>query len=123
MGRRERQEFPTKIKREVKADQQDRCGYCGEFCRGHGFSEPPLEIHHIIPASREGPCTRENAVGLCGCGGNNCHQHFDTLYFKEGKTYFDVLMEEGRLYDLRQHPGNPYPRRELKAQRKALSGD
>lgn len=106
MAGKEYQAFPVSVKRQVKQEQQYRCLICNGLCRGHGYSEPPLETHHIIPQSRGGACTRENACGLCPA----CHQEHDTLYFKEGKTVFEVLLEEGRWADLSQHPGNPYTR-------------
>lgn len=101
--RERRREFPEEIKKDVKVSQDWRCGYCNGPCRGHGYSEPRLEVHHIVPQSVGGPPTRENAVGLCGHGGDcNCHESFDQLYFKTGKTFVDVMLEEGRIFDLKR---------------------
>lgn len=105
MGERQNN-FPQRVRREVKEDQGFRCFYCNGLCRGPEYHEPRLEAHHVVPASVNGPPTRENAVGLCGSTGHSegCHCHFDRLYFQEKKTIFEVMMEENRIYDLRQHP-------------------
>lgn len=109
MGRRSHEhEFPRAVKQAVKEDQDYKCAMCGASCRGHEYGEPNLEVHHIVPVAFQGPNTRENALGLCDHTGNDCHHRIDRAYFKEQKTVFQVLMEEGRFYDLADHPGNPY---------------
>lgn len=106
MGRSYEHEFPKSVKRDVKESQGFRCFYCNGFCRGPEYHEPRLEAHHIIPVAAGGPPIRENACGLCGNfhGEQGCHRRFDQLYFKEGKTVLEVMLEEGRWADLRQHP-------------------
>jgi 5-methylcytosine-specific restriction endonuclease McrA len=88
--------FPSSIRKRVRREQEYRCAYCGKSCAGHQQNEPPLTVHHVMPSSLGGSNERQNAVGLCG---DECHPLFDKLIFEEGKTFFQVLMEEGRIYE------------------------
>ena len=90
----------------MREAQEYRCFACNGICRGHGWGEPILQVHHVVPASRGGQPTPENAVGLCDHNGEGCHHRFDRLYFREGKTVLEVLLEEGRVYDLRRRDGD-----------------
>jgi predicted restriction endonuclease len=88
--------FSGSMRRRVKREQNNICAYCGTSCRGHDMNESILAIHHIVPGKLGGTNTRDNAVGLCA---DNCHPYFDRLAFEEGKTFIDVLMDEGIKYD------------------------
>lgn len=101
---RKRTGFPEGIRRDVRHDQRNRCAYCGTLCRGQQFHEPRLEVHHNVPRSVGGANNRRNAVGLCGKhpdGGCGCHAVFDQLYFDRQKTFTTIMMEEGRIYELK----------------------
>lgn len=96
MKERRRKDFDETIKKEVRRSQNYRCAYCGEYCRGHGYSEPILEVHHILPSSLGGKNTRENAIGLCP----SCHERHDKEAFCNGKLFFETLLEEGRYHEV-----------------------
>lgn len=77
--------FPTKVKHQVRKEQNGRCALCGDKTK--------LETHHIIPEHAllpriSGKNTRENAVGLCGDKHNACHRLADFKAINEG-LFFD----------------------------------
>lgn len=82
--------FSKETRRQVHRDQHERCAYCGEKCDG---KHKQLTVHHIWPQAFGGSRRRENAVGLCKPG---CHDRFDDIAFKQGKTFDEVMQEEGR---------------------------
>jgi hypothetical protein len=97
MKERRRNNFSESIKKDVRRSQNYRCAYCGEFCRGHGYKEPVLEIHHVLPLSLGGANTRENAIGLCP----SCHKRHNQEALCRGKLFFETLLSEGRFYEVR----------------------
>src|SRR5512145_2785507 len=54
--------IPTKLRRQVAADAQLRCGYCQTTQQVSG---QPLVIDHLIPEARNGPTIRENLWLAC----------------------------------------------------------
>ena len=99
MGNKENYiKFPIAVRKQVREEQNYACAYCG-------ISGCTIEIHHMVPIAQgrelgwsEGQIiSRENAVGLCGEEGNDCHEKFDVL--ARDRIYFDDMMNfEGRSY-------------------------
>ena len=58
--------FPKWIRFLVREEQDGCCADCGMKCE-------KLEVHHIVPESKGGSQTRDNAIGLC----HSCHQDWD----------------------------------------------
>ena len=58
--------FPKMLRFLVREEQGNCCADCG-------IEDKKLEIHHIIPESKGGSQTRDNAIGLC----HSCHQEWD----------------------------------------------
>lgn len=86
--------FSRETRHQVHKEQHEKCAYCGVRCDG---KHKTLTVHHIWPRAFGGSSHRRNAVGLCRPG---CHEKFDDIAFKEGKTFDDVMQEEGRQLPL-----------------------
>jgi|TARA_Y100000310_G_scaffold292578_1_gene321442 predicted restriction endonuclease len=59
VGKRIRNPKWRKIRNEIYARDNWRCGVCGEHCR------EPIQCHHIIPVSEGGKDTPSNLITLC----------------------------------------------------------
>ncbi len=59
--------FPKEIRKQVRAEQNNQCADCGVKVK-------KLEVHHIVPESKGGSQTRDNAIGLC----HECHIIWDS---------------------------------------------
>lgn len=83
--------FPKDVREDVRHEQGRRCADCGEY-------HSSLQTHHVLPSSMYGSIDRRNAVGLCP----RCHQRHDREAICNGRLFYEVLMDEGRWYEVRE---------------------
>lgn len=94
MAERLRHNFPQEVRYLVKDQQRRRCADCGSHCGGSHTLR--FEVHHVVPQALGGSTERANAVGLC----HLCHERHDREAICNGKLFYQVLMEEGRWYEV-----------------------
>ena len=83
----------------AKLLRRDRhtCAYCGQV-----FGERDLQVEHVVPASRGGPCTWMNLVTACAaCNGRKADRTPDEagmplVYLPYVPTRFESFLLEGR---------------------------
>jgi 5-methylcytosine-specific restriction endonuclease McrA len=78
--------FSAWIRNKVREEQDYTCADCHEY-------DPNLEVHHILPQSKKGKDTIENAVGLCGPNVNDCHEAWDRKALDENVIYPGVPLD------------------------------
>lgn len=83
--------LPVSVRLQVRREQLNICAVCGETTH--------LTIHHKIPRSHGGTDERSNLIGVCR---EPCHDVLDKLALEES-IYYDQIMQEGKLYDLREY--------------------
>lgn len=100
---KQRNEFPTGVRKEVKEHFENHCGHCGRRCEKGG------NVHHVWPRGRGGRGVFTNGILLCVACHNEAHgkngsslmnyyiQKFTELYGE--KFYYDK-------WDFEQERGN-----------------
>jgi 5-methylcytosine-specific restriction endonuclease McrA len=93
----DRREIPPRIKERIKAEDDNRCGACGEKC------EPRrLHIHHVIPLALLGADDLGNWVPACGPCNKAIWSGFDRTalkYYRSEKIHkFGVCFVGGRFW-------------------------
>ncbi|HNQ31143.1 MAG TPA: HNH endonuclease signature motif containing protein [Candidatus Woesebacteria bacterium] len=73
--------FSPRVRDQVINDQNGQCADCG-------IKPEDLQVHHIVPYSKGGKQTRENAVGMCP----RCHNIWDKRAHFEGIIYPGIPM-------------------------------
>lgn len=73
--------FSPSVREQVIRDQDGQCADCG-------IKPEDLQVHHIVPYSKGGKQTRENAVGMCP----RCHNIWDKRAHFEGIIYPGIPM-------------------------------
>lgn len=78
---KQRNEFPTGVRKEVKNHYENRCGHCGRGCANGG------EIHHVWPRGRGGRGVFTNGILFC----NDCHRK---AHGKNGAAFMSYYIQK-----------------------------
>ena len=88
---------PGVTKSKLLRRDRHTCAYCGQV-----FGERDLQVEHVVPASRGGPCTWMNLVTACAaCNGRKADRTPDEagmplVYLPYVPTRFESFLLEGR---------------------------